>query len=127
MRAVAGEGAVVSREGASGASCAPASAIAPSDASAFADEPALQVRLLLPHARVGAAGFDELGMGRRLHHAPVLEHVDAVGFRERAETMRHHDDGARARKSSSMSLMMAFSLSASMLDVASSNTYTGAS
>ena len=37
-------------------------------------------------------------MGRRLHHASVLEHVDAVGFLERAETMRHHDDGARARK-----------------------------
>lgn len=33
----------------------------------------------------------------------------------------------RVRESSSMSLMMAFSLSASMLDVASSNTYTGAS
>lgn len=35
VRAVAGEGAVVSREGASGASCASASAIAPSDVPAF--------------------------------------------------------------------------------------------
>ena len=74
-----------------------------------------QLLLGVPEFRVGATLFQQRGVGARLGHPAVLQQADPVGGGDVGQPV-----GDEVRASVRISAMMSFSLSTSMLEVASS-------
>ena len=58
----------------------------------------LKLHLPAPQIRVHPIGSAKLLMRPALGHATVFQHEDAIGFCNRCQTMRDHDDGAAFRQ-----------------------------